>query len=184
VAPGSAGVAPRVRLASALAHRRVALVLVLGLVLRAVLLPITAGPDFRIWDLTAAAALHGQDIYSRPPAPIDRYGPYAYFPLYLYLLLPLKWLALHTGLPYIVLGKLPVVAGDAGVALGLATALRRAGRDEDREDGPAVERADGDKLWYRNGQLHRDDGPALEGGDGRKEWYRDGKPLSWSYRLV
>ena len=138
MATGSAGVAPGERVAPVLAgprralvaHRRVALALALGLVLRAVLLPITAGPDFRIWDLTAAAALHGQDTYSRPPAAIDRYGPYAYFPLYLYLLLPLKWLALHTGLPYVVLGKLPVVAGDAGVALGLGTVLRRAGRGE------------------------------------------------------
>jgi len=112
------------------ARRRVVLVLVLGLALRAVLLPITFGPDFRIWDLTAAAALHGQDTYSKPPLSIDRYGPYAYTPLYLYLLLPLKWLALHTGLPYVVLGKLPVVAGDVGVALGLATDLRRAGRGE------------------------------------------------------
>jgi len=105
-------------------------VLALGLALRAVLLPLTSGPDFGIWDLTAAATLHGQDIYSRPPLPVDRFGPYAYVPLYLYLLAPLKWLALHTSLPYVVLGKLPVVAGDVGVALGIEAALRRAGRGE------------------------------------------------------
>ena len=105
-------------------------VLALGLLLRAVLLPLTFGPDFHIWDLTAAATLRGQDVYSRPPLPVDRFGPYAYFPLYLYLLTPLKWLASHTGLPYVVLGKLPVMAGDVGVALGIATALRHAGRDE------------------------------------------------------
>jgi len=112
------------------AYPRVALVFALGLALRVVLLPGAVGPDFHIWDLTAAATLHGQDVYAHPPLDPKRYGPYAYFPLYLYLLLPLKWLALHAGLSYVALGKLPVVAGDVGVALGLVSALRRAGRDE------------------------------------------------------
>ena len=116
--------------ALACAYPRVTLVFAIGLALRAVLLPITFGPDFHIWDLTAAATLHGQDVYAHPPLDPARYGPYAYFPLYLYLLLPLKWLALHFGLSYVALGKLPVAAGDVGVALGLAAALRRAGRDE------------------------------------------------------
>jgi hypothetical protein len=40
-----------------------------------------------------------------------------------------------------------------------------------REDGPAYERADGSKLWFFNGNLHRQDGPAVEDTDGRKEWY-------------
>lgn len=31
-----------------------------------------------------------------------------------------------------------------------------------REDGPAVEYADGSKYWYQNGELHREDGPAIE----------------------
>ncbi len=121
---------PRRVVALACAYPRVTLVFALGLVLRAVLLPGAFGPDFHIWDLTAAATLHGQDVYAHPPLDLTRYGPYAYFPLYLYLLLPLKWLALHSGLSYVALGKLPVVAGDVGVALGLASALRRAGRDE------------------------------------------------------
>jgi hypothetical protein len=40
-----------------------------------------------------------------------------------------------------------------------------------REDGPAVEDADGTECWYRHGQLHRLDGPAVvrEGGSG--EWW-------------
>ena len=37
-----------------------------------------------------------------------------------------------------------------------------------REDGPAVEFADGDKFWYLNGKLHREDGPAVEYADGDK----------------
>jgi hypothetical protein len=124
------------------AHPYVALVLGVGLLVRAVLMPLTYGGDFGMWSLTAAATLRGQDTYSHPPLPITQAGPYAYFPLYLYVLLPLKWLAEHLGLPYVVLGgvpavhtslsyvilgKLPVVVGDVGVAVALAGVLRRAG---------------------------------------------------------
>jgi hypothetical protein len=44
-----------------------------------------------------------------------------------------------------------------------------------REDGPAVEYAEGTKVWYQNGLLHREDGPAFEIPDGTKIWYREGK---------
>jgi hypothetical protein len=44
-----------------------------------------------------------------------------------------------------------------------------------REDGPAVEWADGDKVWYKNGQLHREDGPAVEDPNGVKEWWLNGR---------
>jgi len=44
-----------------------------------------------------------------------------------------------------------------------------------REDGPAVERADGYKAWYKNMKLHREDGPAQEYPNGRKLWYIKGK---------
>ena len=40
-----------------------------------------------------------------------------------------------------------------------------------REDGPAIEFADGSKSWYLNNQLHREDGPAIEYADGTKFWY-------------
>jgi hypothetical protein len=43
----------------------------------------------------------------------------------------------------------------------------------DREDGPAIECANGTKLWYRNDQIHRDDGPAIEDTNGNKWWYRN-----------
>ena len=46
-----------------------------------------------------------------------------------------------------------------------------------REDGPAVERANGAKFWYLNGKLHREDGPAVEGSNGSKTWYLNGKQL-------
>jgi len=44
-----------------------------------------------------------------------------------------------------------------------------------REDGPAIEYADGSKEWYLNGQLHREDGPACEYSSGSKYWYLNGK---------
>ena len=43
-----------------------------------------------------------------------------------------------------------------------------------REDGPAIEYADGRKQWYLNGLLHREDGPAFEWADGEKQWYLNG----------
>ena len=33
----------------------------------------------------------------------------------------------------------------------------------------------GDKFWYKNGQLHREDGPALEYASGGKYWCLNGK---------
>ena len=44
-----------------------------------------------------------------------------------------------------------------------------------RLDGPAVELADGDKVWYLNGKLHREDGPADEWWNGHKAWWLNGK---------
>jgi len=46
-----------------------------------------------------------------------------------------------------------------------------------REDGPAVEYANGTKFWYRNDQLHREDGPAVEYAHGFKYWYFRGKHI-------
>jgi hypothetical protein len=43
-----------------------------------------------------------------------------------------------------------------------------------REDGPAVEYANGDKEWCLNGKLHRTDGPAVERAIGTKRWYLNG----------
>ena len=43
--------------------------------------------------------------------------------------------------------------------------------DLHREDGPAVEYANGSKSWFINGELHRDNGPACEYANGDKYWY-------------
>ena len=40
-----------------------------------------------------------------------------------------------------------------------------------REDGPAVEYANGNKEWYINDKLHREDGPAVEYINGYKAWW-------------
>ena len=44
-----------------------------------------------------------------------------------------------------------------------------------REDGPAIERADGSKAWFLNGKRHREDGPAIEYADGSRRWWLHGK---------
>ena len=44
-----------------------------------------------------------------------------------------------------------------------------------RLTGPAVEWADGSKVWLVNDKAHRLDGPAIEWADGRKEWWVDDK---------
>jgi hypothetical protein len=44
-----------------------------------------------------------------------------------------------------------------------------------REDGPAIEYADGYKAWYINGKLHREGGPAVEYTSEAKSWYVKGK---------
>jgi len=44
-----------------------------------------------------------------------------------------------------------------------------------REDGPAVEYADGSNFWYQNGKYHRLNGPAKVYYNGYKEYYLNGK---------
>ena len=47
-----------------------------------------------------------------------------------------------------------------------------------REDGPAVEYPDGYKAYYKNGKRHRENGPAVEWADGTKEYWINGKQLT------
>ena len=65
-----------------------------GLIARAVLIPITHGQDFVVWDLASTATLHGVNIYAHHPAYPG--GPFAYFPVFLYLELPFQWLVACT----------------------------------------------------------------------------------------
>jgi hypothetical protein len=96
-------------------------VFAVGLIARAVLIPLGHGQDFVVWDKAATASLHGVNVYvHHPDYPA---GPYAYFPVFLYLEMPMQWLALHTGLGFTVLGKLPILAGDIATALLIARAV-------------------------------------------------------------
>ena len=47
-----------------------------------------------------------------------------------------------------------------------------------RENGPAIEYADGSKSWYKNDQYHRTDGPAIDWTRGRKAWCINGEELT------
>lgn len=107
------------------AHRWLIAVLVVGLALRAVLLPVTYGPDFVVWDKASASTLLGNNIYAHHPS--YPAGPYAYFPLFLYLELPFQWISQHTPLTFTILGKLPIVVGDVGTAALLARELAARG---------------------------------------------------------
>jgi hypothetical protein len=40
-----------------------------------------------------------------------------------------------------------------------------------REDGPAIEYANGDLFWYYKGLLHREDGPAVILATGEEHWF-------------
>jgi hypothetical protein len=44
-----------------------------------------------------------------------------------------------------------------------------------RTDGPAYEHPNESKEWWLNGRLHRTDGPAIEYSNGTKHWYLNGK---------
>jgi len=43
-----------------------------------------------------------------------------------------------------------------------------------REDGPALEFADGSRHWYLNGKRHRLDGPAMQNPNKVSMWWIDG----------
>ena len=45
-------------------------------------------------------------------------------------------------------------------------------------------RNNGDKYWYKNGELHREDGPAIEYGNGYKEWYINGEYQNGEYQKL
>jgi len=48
----------------------------------------------------------------------------------------------------------------------------------------------GDKVWYLNGKHHREDGPAVEDADGTKKWFlndklhREDGPASFTVKMV
>src|SRR5438105_4070571 len=85
--------------------------------------------------------LAGINVYAHHPHYPG--GSYTYFPLFLYLELPFQWLALHTGVSFTVLGKLPIMAGDVLAAALIAAHLGQRGH------GDGV-RALGTGLYFLN----------------------------------
>jgi hypothetical protein len=100
-------------------------VLGVGLAVRMILIPITHGQDFVVWDKASAATLRGINIYAHHPNYPG--GPFAYFPLFVYIEVPFRWLALHTGISFTVLGKLPILLADIACAMLIHRELRRRG---------------------------------------------------------
>ncbi len=45
-------------------------------------------------------------------------------------------------------------------------------------ESKCIEWADGHKYWLQNGRYHRIDGPAVERANGDKKWYINGKKLT------
>lgn len=100
-------------------------VLVAGALVRLALMPLWHGQDFVVWRIVARELLRGSNFYAHKPADLPG-GPYAYPPLFAYLEVPFKLLANVTGIPFRILGKIPIVAGDALVAWALVRWGRRA----------------------------------------------------------
>jgi hypothetical protein len=110
-------------------------VLAVALALRLALLPLTAGNDFRSFEKLALLALQGRDVYGVSSAYLAAHFhslSWTYFPLCLDMFAGLRWLGLHTGWPFQVLGKLPLVAADLGIGWLLYVALRRRGHSTRR----------------------------------------------------
>lgn len=106
-------------------HSAFVLVCLAGLIVRVVLVPLGHGQDFMVWQLASASTLRGVNVYAHHPAYPG--GPYAYFPLFLGLELPLRWLSERTPISFVVLGKLPIVAADFAVAILLYRLFLRRG---------------------------------------------------------
>lgn len=100
-----------------------------ALALRLALIPLTTGSDFRAFARLATLTLHGHDVYAMSRAHLHT-APWTYFPLCLDMFTLLKWLALHSGVPFRVLGKLPIALADLAVGYLIYRALRRRGQSE------------------------------------------------------
>lgn len=103
-------------------------VLLVALAVRLVLAPRTHGQDFVVWNLASRALLRGINIYAHHPAYPG--GPYAYFPLFAWIETPFQWLAQHSAMSFLVLGKLPIIAGDLACGWLIAAELRSRGRTD------------------------------------------------------
>jgi len=167
---------------SARANPALLLVLVVGVVLRAVLMPLTHGQDFVVWDKAATATLNGDNVYAHHPDYPG--GPYAYFPLFLYLELPFRWLAGATGIGFTVLGKLAIMAGDLVATMVLAAEIGRRGRSARQVALGAALFFLNPLLLYNGAFYGRFDSVGLALLLAAFWWYRPGRPLSWRTSML
>jgi hypothetical protein len=100
-------------------------VFAVGIVVRFALLRSGPGQDFVVWDKATEATLRGANIYAHHPGYPG--GPFAYLPLFLYVELPFRWLALETHSNFTVWGKVPILAGDLLTAWLIADEVARRG---------------------------------------------------------
>src|SRR5579884_2221475 len=80
-------------------HWAMVTVCLAGLAVRAALVPLGHGQDFVVWRLASTWTLRGVNIYAHHPAYPG--GPYAYFPLFLAIEVPLRWLSDQTSAPFL-----------------------------------------------------------------------------------
>ena len=73
--------------------------------------------------------------------------------------------------------KIPLPGGGYKVNMPDCVEYFNAAGQLHREDGPAIECANGNYVYCRNGLRHREDGPAVEWGD--IEYYRNGLRHRW-----
>jgi len=135
-------------------------VLLLGaLIIRLALLPLTAGNDFRAFDILAALSLHGHDVYALRAA--HRLGtlPWTYFPLLLHMfaaLQPTRLLFSHFGPVPAVTEALERAADEIRLWVDETRRARDAGLGLDHAAAMVAERTRG-----RYAALQADADPAL-----------------------
>ncbi len=117
-------------------------VLVIGAIVRLALVPLWHGMDFDVWRIASRELLRGHNFYAHKPHDLPG-GPYAYPPLFVYLEAPFRFVMNVTGLSFRLLGKIPILAGDALVAWALVRWARRNELPEERVVAVVA-------LWWLN----------------------------------
>lgn len=104
------------------------LLLGLALLLRLALAPLTEGWDFHAFAQLAGFVNQGHDVYAMRRSQMQL--PWAYLPLCLNMFAGLGWLSTHLGVPFRLMGKLPIIIADVEIGWLLYSALLRRGHSE------------------------------------------------------
>lgn len=87
-------------------------ILFFAFLIRLFFLPFPGGSDFVLWEMTTDLVLDGENIYEFRTGWDNAHSIFAYPPLFLFVLVPLKYLARELNIPFLVLAKLPAVFSD------------------------------------------------------------------------